>query len=46
MSNRSVVTNLLEFFETVSDKIDHGPPVDVIYLDYLKALTRLHTNDY
>ena len=41
MSNRSVVTNLLEFFETVSDRIDHDQPVDKIYLDYSKAFDKV-----
>ena len=37
MKNRSCVTNLLQFLETVTDYIDKGYPVDVIYLDFQKA---------
>jgi len=33
----SCLTNLLEFFEEVYERIDEGKPVDVIYLDFAKA---------
>jgi len=38
---RSCLTNLLEFFEEVYDKIDQGKPVDVIYLDFAKAFDKV-----
>lgn len=41
MSKRSVLTNLLEFFETITSKVDEGQPVDVIYLDYSKAFDKV-----
>jgi len=30
----SCLTNLLEFFEEVCERIDKGKPADVIYLDF------------
>jgi hypothetical protein len=38
---RSCLTNLLEFFEEVFEKIDEGKPVDVIYLDFAKAFDKV-----
>jgi hypothetical protein len=35
--NRSCLTNLLEFSERVSNILDEGCPVDIIYLDFSKA---------
>jgi len=37
MAKRSCLTNLLEFLEYVTDAVDHGKPVDVIYLDVEKC---------
>ena len=37
MSNKSCVTNLLEFLETVTDFVDKGFNLDLIYLDFSKA---------
>ena len=41
MKNKSFLTNLLQFLETVTDYIDKGYPVDVIYLDYQKAFDKV-----
>ena len=35
--NRSCVTNLLEVMETITDHLDDGSPVDMLYLDFRKA---------
>ena len=37
MKNRSCLTNLLQFLETITDYIGKGYPVDVIYLEFQKA---------
>ena len=43
-SKRSCFTNLLEFLDLVSNYIDQGIPVDVIYLDFQKAFDKVsHT---
>jgi hypothetical protein len=38
---RSCLTNLLEFLEFVTDYIDQGKPIDVIYLDFQKAFDKV-----
>src|SRR6218665_3674293 len=38
---RSCLTNLLECFEEVYERIDEGKPVDVIYLDFTKAFIKV-----
>ena len=38
---RSCLTNLLEFFEKVTDTIDKGKPFDCIYLDFAKAFDKI-----
>jgi len=38
---RSCVTNLLDFVEYVSEYLDEGVPVDVVYLDFQKAFDRV-----
>ena len=38
MSNKSCVTNLLEFLETVRDFVDKGYNLDLIYLDFSQAV--------
>jgi len=35
------LTSLLEFIEYDTDAVDHGKPVDVIYLDFQKAFHKL-----
>ena len=43
---RSCLTNMLCFLEDVTKWVDEGSPVDIIYLDLKKALTKCHTKDY
>ena len=38
---RSCLTNLLEFLDYVSEYIDEGYPIDVIYLDFQKAFDKV-----
>ena len=40
-NKKSCLTNLLEFTKFVSDKMDEGKPVDVIYLDFQKAFDKV-----
>jgi ribonuclease P/MRP protein subunit RPP40 len=35
------LTNILEFLETVTNYIDQGLPIDVIYLDFQKAFDKV-----
>ena len=35
------LTNLLKFFEKVTDEIDKGKPFDCIYLDFAKAFDKV-----
>ncbi|XP_071952732.1 uncharacterized protein [Antedon mediterranea] len=37
LSGRSCLTNLLQTFETVTEALDSGEDVDIVYLDYMKA---------
>ena len=41
MKGRSCLTNLLEFTEIMSKRVDEGSPVDVIYLDFQKVFDNL-----
>ncbi|MGE5822757.1 MAG: reverse transcriptase domain-containing protein [Nitrososphaerota archaeon] len=41
VSKKSCLTNLLEFLEFVSDYVDQGYPIDVIYLDFQKAFDKV-----
>src|SRR5664279_68235 len=38
---RSCLTNLLEFLEFVSNYVDQGFPIDVVYLDFQKAFDKV-----
>ena len=38
MKDRSCQTNLISFYEEVSITLDRGVAVDVVYLDFAKAL--------
>jgi hypothetical protein len=40
-NKKSCLTNLLEFMEHVSQKLDKGEPVDIIYLDFQKAFDKV-----
>ena len=42
MSQKSYLTILLEFLEFVSNNVDKGVPVDVIYLNFAKFLDRVY----
>ena len=37
----SNLTNLLEFYEAVSDWVDEGKAVDIVHLDYKKAFDKV-----
>lgn len=39
--NKSCLTNLLEFMQMVSDGLDEGEPMDVLYLDFSKAFDKV-----
>ena len=39
--NRSCLTNLLEYLNYVTEKIDQGMPLDVLYLDFAKAFDKV-----
>lgn len=41
LQNKSCVTNLLEFFETVTTYVDQGTPMDIAYLDFSKAFDKV-----
>jgi len=41
IKGRSCLTNMLEFFEEVTNRIDQGEPMDVIYLDFQKAVEKV-----
>ena len=41
VKGRSCLTNLLEFLEDVTNLIDEGKPVDIIYLDFQKAFDKV-----
>ena len=38
---RSCLTNMLCFFEEITKRIDEGSQVDIIYLDFQKALDKV-----
>ena len=41
ISKRSCLTNLLQFIETVTDYVDHGYPVNVIFLNFQKPFDKV-----
>ena len=41
LSKKSCLSNLLEFLEYVTDAVDQGKPVVVIYLDFQKAFDKV-----
>ena len=40
-SGRSCLTNLLDFFESVTKELDEGNNVDLVYLDFCKAFDKV-----
>ncbi len=44
MKGKSCTTHLLEFLEDISEEIDNGDAVDVIYLDFCKAFDKVPHN--
>ena len=38
---RSCLTNLLDFMEEITRKLDNGNCVDVVYLDFVKAFAKV-----
>ena len=40
-SGRSCLTNLLDFFESVTRELDEGNDVDLVYLDFCKAFDKV-----
>ena len=41
MSGRSCPTHLLEYLEVLTEWVDEGAPVDVVYLDFAKAFDKV-----
>ena len=41
MKNKSCTTNLLEFLEIVTQAVDNGEAVDLVYLDFAKAFDKV-----
>ena len=41
LKNRSCLTSFLEFLEKVISTLDTGKPVDIIYLDFVKAFNKV-----
>ena len=41
ISKRSCLTNLLDFWNDVNGILDEGDPVDIVYLDFLKAFDKV-----
>ena len=41
ISKRSCLTNLLQFIEKITDFIDQGYPVDVVFLDFQKVFDKV-----
>ena len=41
MPKRSTTTNLLAFFERITEEADNGIPVDILYLDFAKAFDKV-----
>ena len=43
MKGRSCTTNLLEFMEKVTEEVDNGKCMDIVYLDFVKAFDKVPT---
>lgn len=41
LKGRSCLTNLMEFFDLVTEKLDNGEELDLIYLDFAKAFDKV-----
>jgi len=41
VSGKSCLTNLIEFFEGVTKKVDEGSAVDIVYMDFSWAFDKI-----
>ena len=41
ISGKSGITQLLEFMEDITESIDNGKDVDIVYLDFSKAFDKV-----
>ena len=41
MSNKSTITNLVQFFNKITEDVDNGEAIDLLYLDFSKAFDKV-----